>query len=267
MVKSGPLKRIITTKWLPAFPKRAISLVLKTTKTIIMFTKSIVVAAIVGSAFAAPQPVADPMPDYHILEIRQVASSATALAGSAASACVVPNSILSLITSVPTAPADLTDAILSQTNACKLSFTGSLSSEYKSYSSEAVSWFNANSAALYGWESSFMANCPMATSLIGTSTGVAGVCSTAIASGASAGSSASSTASGKASGSATGTSASGMASGTASGSGSAASASAGSSSSNVTTSNGAAGKAGDANSAVAVGVAAIAGFVAIVSML
>jgi len=184
------------------------------------------------------------------LQVRQLDSSASELLASASAAiasgtaalasatslaaqCTVPASVLSVLETVPTPPADLT------ITACSQTFTGAQEAEYTSYTSVLSSWYKANQDIIDPFESSFTKNCPLATGL--------SICGTTATSGSAA------TGTGK-SGSATGTGSSGSATGTGS-SGSAATGSA------------ASGAAAPQNTFMAVAAGAIAGAIGLVAAL
>jgi len=106
--------------------------------------------------------------------IRQVDASLSAVLASAsslaeeASLCTVPASILSIMTSVPTLPADLASSLAS--DVCHVTCTGSLSSECKSYTSAVSAWSKSNEAVLSPWEATYTKTCTATGSCTATNT-------------------------------------------------------------------------------------------------
>jgi hypothetical protein len=174
-----------------------------------MFSKALLASTLVTAIMAWDHNAALRIrqDDSSISSMLASASSLEASASAQAALCTIPPSVLSILETAPTPPADLESAFTTITDACHLpSFTGTLDSEYKSYTSAVFAWSKSNSDVLNSFESSYTKNCPLATA---TSLGAAGICATAA--GATATGSATGATTGSATGSATGAASTGAA--------------------------------------------------------
>ncbi|KAI0133005.1 infection structure specific protein [Xylariales sp. AK1849] len=102
-----------------------------------MFTKTVAVAALVAVTSAQLPAVAR----RDFIEARQTASLDVACQSAIAS-------VLPIYSELPSAPADLLTATLPSDPCETPSFTGSLSSEYSSYTSEVLVWYTSHSDEL-----------------------------------------------------------------------------------------------------------------------
>ena len=113
--------------------------------------------------------LASPRPEVEVIQVREIArrqGDASSLDLGALSACIPPSSIASLADAIPTAPSGVLSALLSNTNPCQLpSFTGSVGSQYSSYTSALSEWNKENSSKIQEWESSYMTACPYAATM------------------------------------------------------------------------------------------------------
>ncbi|KAI0189739.1 hypothetical protein EV127DRAFT_101519 [Xylaria flabelliformis] len=104
-----------------------------------MFSKAILAATIVGAATAQIPAVAK----RDFIQDRQL--DGVTIAPSCSSAL---SAVSTLYDSLPTPPADLASVTLPADPCVTPSFTGTLQSEYVSYTSSALQWYSSNSAQL-----------------------------------------------------------------------------------------------------------------------
>jgi hypothetical protein len=117
--------------------------------------------------------------DASLSSLLASASAAASSASAEFAGCTPDAAVLSLLGTVPTPAADLVSAIeaQAQTDPCHLTFTGTVESEYKSYTGAILAWSKSNSAVLQSYESSLSANCHALTAST-TVTGGVGICTT-----------------------------------------------------------------------------------------
>ncbi|KAF2115962.1 hypothetical protein BDV96DRAFT_574876 [Lophiotrema nucula] len=113
--------------------------------------------------------LASPRPEIEVIQVREIArrqGDTSSIDLGALSACIAPSSIATLADSLPTAPSDVLSALLSNTDPCHLpSFTGSVGSQYSSYTSALSEWNKENGSKIQEWESSYMTDCPYAATM------------------------------------------------------------------------------------------------------
>jgi len=146
-----------------------------------MFSKAFITSTLLTSTLAvapqlyARQDSAATSVDSVDVSVSSLLASASA-AASAAAGCIPDPSVLSILETVPTPPADVVSAIGTITDPCHLpSFTGTVEADYKSWTNAVLAWEKSNAGVISSYESSLLANCPLASSY--TSLG-GGLCST-----------------------------------------------------------------------------------------
>lgn len=143
-----------------------------------MHSSAVLVAALAATVSANMRPVEIPLPKRGI-EARQT-DSTDQPTGTADAACMSAiDTIYSLVTNIPTPPADVASFVATQTDSdpCSVSIPNSLTSEYSSWTSQVLSWYSASAE---GPISSAAAQCPSLTDGGSNSTDI-GVCTTDVA--------------------------------------------------------------------------------------
>jgi hypothetical protein len=81
--------------------------------------------------------------------------------------CIMPDSIMSIELSVPTAPPAVLSALVSFTDACNLpTLTGSVSSQYSSYQEAISSWYSQYGDVIMSWSETYQTACPIYASIM-----------------------------------------------------------------------------------------------------
>lgn len=124
---------------------------------------TILLTTIVATTFASPHPFVE------IVQVREVAArqdmSSFDINTLFPTACQVPTNILSLELAAPTLPADVASVYATWSDPCHTpKLTGSLSSEYASYTDALSAYVKSAEPILESWGSYYMTACPLAAS-------------------------------------------------------------------------------------------------------
>jgi hypothetical protein len=128
-----------------------------------MFTKALITSSFIAAAMAFNNPLAIRQVDASMSSMMASASSAAA----AASLCMIPSSVLAILETAPTPPADLVSSI--EASPCHFTCSGSLSSECSSYTSAISSWAKANEAATSAFYATYTSTCSLPSGACSTS--------------------------------------------------------------------------------------------------
>jgi hypothetical protein len=116
-------------------------------------------------ALALPKAKLEVIQVREIVKARQDDSSSLELG--VPTGCIMPDSIMSIELSVPTAPPAALSALVSFTDACNLpTLTGSVSSQYSSYQQAISSWYSQYGDVIMNWSESYQTACPIYASIM-----------------------------------------------------------------------------------------------------